>query len=511
MLAAGGIDVFASFFRKRTMLFFLETNNLKTLMGMAGCSVLVVACTVGPNFAKPKLDLPAQFTERPATPAEIALTDAQLTRWWTSFDDPTLDRLIDAAIAGNIDLQVARQRLIEAREQRIETAAGGLPTIDFGTEAQRARASTTVEYPPGFGNYHAYELGFDASWELDIFGGNRRATEAATYDVGASIASRRALLVSLTSEVAADYATLRAAQARLAIAEDNVRTARAVVSLAAQEESQGIGTTLETVQARAQLEQTQSTLPGLRAEIAVMAHAIAVLLGRYPGDLEPMLDQPEPLMATPATIPDTIPAEVIANRPDVHEALLQYAAANAQIGVAVAAELPHFSIPISVTPQTSMLSALFEGASLTYSLALSGAQHIYQGGRLNARLRAARAEAEAARLNYKETVLSALQQVEDALVRVETEKAANASLVASVRDARTALSQSTRLYNAGLTDFLTVLTDERTVFASRDALAESDLALVDDYIALFKALGGGWQHIVLDPPAVTTPAPGTAP
>ncbi|MBW4023305.1 MAG: efflux transporter outer membrane subunit [Proteobacteria bacterium] len=489
---------------------FFSPKDIRYLVPVAGCAALLGACTVGPDFLKPKLDLPAQFTERPATPTEIALTDAQLTRWWTRFDDPTLDHLIDEAIAGNINLQVARQRLIEAREQRIETAAGALPTIDFGAEAARARASTTLEYPPGFGNYHAYQLGFDASWELDIFGGNRRATEAATYDVGASIASRRALLISLLSEVAADYATLRATQARLAIAEDNVRTAREVVSLATQEESQGIGTELETVQARAQLEQTQSTLPGLRAEIAVMAHAIAVLLGRYPGDLERMLDRAKPLMATPRTIPDTIPAEVIANRPDVHEALLQYAAANAQIGVAVAAELPHFSIPISITPQTSVLNELFEGASLTYSLALSGAQHLYQGGRLNARLRAARAEAEAARLNYKETVLSALQQVEDALVRVETEKAANASLVASVRDARTALSQSTRLYNAGLTDFLTVLTDERTVFGSRDALAESNLALVDDYIALFKALGGGWQTIRLDPPGKTSAPRDTA-
>jgi NodT family efflux transporter outer membrane factor (OMF) lipoprotein len=512
MRPTAGMKVFASFFKKKRWRaglvgrprakqrrFFFERKNQKTSV-LFGAAALLAGCTVGPNFAQPKLDLPPQFTERPATPEDIALTDAELTRWWTSFDDPTLDSLVSQAIAGNIDLQVARQHLIEAREERIETAAGALPMVDFDADAQRARASTTVEYPPGFGNYHAFQLGFDASWELDIFGENRRATEAASYQVGASIASRRAILISLLSEVAADYAELRAAQARLSIAEDNVRTAQQVVALAAQEESQGIGTTLETVQARTQLEQTQSTLPGLRAQIAVMAHAIAVLLGHYPGDLEAMLDHPEPLMVTPATIPDTIPAEVIENRPDVHEALLQYAAANAQIGVAVAEELPHFSIPISITPQASVLSTLFEGASLTYSIALSGAQHVYEGGRLNARLRAARAAAEADRLNYKETVLSALQQVEDALVRVETEKVANESLVAAVRDARTALSQSSRLYNAGLTDFLTVLTDERTVFASRDELETSDLALVDDYISLFKALGGGWQTIELDPP-----------
>jgi NodT family efflux transporter outer membrane factor (OMF) lipoprotein len=486
--------------RRRSKRFFFTKKNQKTVIGLLAAAASLGGCTVGPNFRSPKLDLPAQFTERPATPAEIALTDARLARWWTSFDDPILDRLIDQAIAGSLDLQAARQRLIQAREERIETAAGDYPSVDFGSEVARARASTTVQYPPGFGNYHFYELGFDASWELDVFGENRRETEEATARIGASIADRRAILISLLSEVTADYAALRAAQARLAIAEDNVRTAQAVVSLATQEESQGVGTTLETIQARAQLEQTQSTLPGLRAQIAVMAHAIAVLLGRYPGELETMLDQRQRLMLPPATIPNTIPAEVIANRPDVHEALLQYAAANAEIGVATAEELPHFSIPLSITPQTSAIGMLFEGASMTYSLALSATQHVYQGGRLNARLRAARAAAEGARLNYKEQVLSALQQVEDVLVRVQTEREANASLVSSVRDARTALNQSTRLYNAGLTDFLTVLTDERTVFSSRDALAESDLALVDDYISLFKALGGGWQTIQLDPP-----------
>ena len=494
--------------RSRKPFFFTEKNQ-KIFVSLTGIALLG-GCTVGPNFRSPKLDLPAEFTERPATPADIALADAELTRWWTSFNDPTLDRLIDQAIAGSLNLQAARQRLLQAREERIETAAGDYPSVDFGGEVARSRASTTVQYPPGFGNYHFYELGFDASWELDVFGENRRQNEEATARVGASIADRRAILISLLSEVAADYAGLRAAQARLGIAEDNVRTAQQVVSLATQEESQGVGTTLETIQARAQLEQTRSTLPALRAQIAVMAHAIAVLLGRYPGELETMLDRRQRLMMPPATIPDTIPSEVIANRPDVHEALLQYVGANAEIGVQTAEELPHFSIPLSITPTTSPIGELFEGASLTYSLALSATEHIYQGGRLNARLRAARDAAEVARLNYKEQVLSALQQVEDALVRVQTERETNRSLVLAVRDARSALDQSSRLYNAGLTDFLTVLTDERTVFSSRDALAESDLALVDDFISLYKALGGGWQTIELDPPAPGNARAGTS-
>ena len=288
-----------------------------------------------------------------------------------------------------------------------------------------------------------------------------------------------------------------------------MRTAQKVVSLAQQEDAQGLGTTLGTLQAKAQLEQTQATLPGLQAGIAVMAHAIGVLLGRYPGDLEAQLDHPQPLMATPATIPATIPAEVIANRPDVHEAELRYAAANAEIGVAIAERLPHLSIPISITPEASAFNQLFELASLTFSAGLAATQHVYDGGKLRAHERAARATAESARLEYKATILTALQEVEDALVHLQADETAHVSLTASVRDAQKSLGQSTTLYDAGLSDFLTVLTDERTVFASRDALAGSDLTLVEDYIALFKALGGGWQTVDLDPPAAPTPASGT--
>lgn len=463
---------------------------------------LLAACTVGPDFSKPKIDLPPQFTEHAATPTDIALTNAELTRWWTSFEDPVLDRLINQAIAGNLDLQIARQRLLEAREDKIQAEAGDQPTVDFGASYTRARSSTNLTWPPGDGNYHYTQLGFDASWELDIFGETRRAAEAATYGVNASISDRRALLVSLLSEVASDYVALRDAQARLSIAESNLRTARQIEAYSGQLEQQGLGTTVATLQAKAQVEQTQSTLPALRAEVAVMAHAIAVLLGRFPGDLQPMLSQPQPLMATPATLPATIPAAVIDNRPDVHAALMEYAQANAEIGVAVADELPHFTIPLSITPQSSAIGTLFEGASMTFIATIEGTQHLYAGGKLNAKVRQARDNAVAAQLNYKETVLAALQQVEDALVHVESDREANASLAASVQDAQKALDQSTRLYQAGLQDFLTVLTNERTVFASRDALAQSDAALVIDYIALYKALGGGWQQVELDPPDV---------
>ncbi len=485
----------------------MRTEHLLRLIFAGIAAASLMSCTVGPNFVPPRMNLPAQFTEHVATPAEIAATTAELAAWWNSFNDPILTRLIANGIAGNINIRIADQRLLEARAERDEAASGAYPTVNAIGEVSRARSSTTLEYPPGVGRYHDYILGFDASWELDIFGKTRRATEAADYNVRASIAAKRALLVSLTSEIAFDYASLRAAQLRFSIAHDDVRIAQQVLSLAQREFTGGIGTDLESLQARSQLEAVQAALPGLQAQVAVMSHAIAVLLGRYPGALEDSLKQPMPLMHVPATLPATVPAAVIGNRPDVHEAEMRYAAANARIGVAVAARLPQFSIPISLTPESSALNDLFSAASLTFSLALSGVQPLYQGGLLNARVRQARAAAEAARLNYKQSVLAALREVEDALIRVETDRAAQASLEASLRDANTALKHAQRLYHAGLLGFLTVLTDERSVFTARNAVAGSDTAVVQDYIALFKALGGGWtRKAVPDRPVIISVA-----
>ncbi len=482
------------------IIFDMQQISLRSAIAAFLC--LLGGCTVGPDFVAPKSHLPAQFSEAPATAAQVAATNAQLQQWWRSFDDRELNQLITLAIADNIDLKIADQRLLQARAQRDEIAAGAYPTLGATAEAERARASTTLEYPPGFGNYHDFIGGFDASWELDIFGGNRRATEAAQDRVFATIEGRRALMVSLLSEVASDYATLRATQTLLAIAQDNVRVANDVYQLTERELKSGIGTDLQTLQARAQLEATEAKLPGLKAQIAVMAHAIAILLGRTPDALLATLSRPVPLMSPPADMPATVPAAVIANRPDVHEAEFAYEAANAQIGVAIAARLPDFSIPLSIMPEASAINQLFSFASLAYAATLSASAPLYQGGKLNAREREARAAAQAARLHYHQVVLQALAEVQNDLVHLQSDQQTHLALSAAYRDSQTALDHATLLYHAGLTDFLTLLTNERANFAAHDALAQNDLALVQDYIALFKALGGTPEAA---PPAAVKP------
>ena len=473
----------------------LRVTNLALVL----LATLLAACTVGPDYTPPHLTLPANWTEHPATPGEIAHTDAQLKKWWAAFNDTTLDRLIDQALANNNDLKIASQHLIEARATRVIAASADLPQINAGAIASNNEASNTLEYPPIFGggtNYRFWQAGFDATWEIDIFGGTRRAVQAAEADYGATIEARRAVLVSLLAEIATDYATLRASQARLAIAERNVTAATRSLELTQQSFTRGLGTDLDVARAQAQLETVESAEPPLRAAIARMSHAISVLLGQFPEDAEGQaLARSKGKMPAAPSLPVTLPSEVIANRPDVRRAERQFAAATARIGVAVANMYPHFSIPLSLTPQTSTLTQLFSASSLVWQIGLSASDHIYTGGALSARAEQARAAAAEARITYTQTVLRAFQNVEDALVDYTTEGQRDITLKVAAEHSELAFERSSRLYSAGLTDFLHVLVDERAAYAAEDLSTQSELGSVADAIALYKALGAGWQDV----------------
>jgi NodT family efflux transporter outer membrane factor (OMF) lipoprotein len=460
---------------------------------------LLAACTVGPDYTPPKPAFPANWTEHAATPAEMSITEQQLKKWWASFNDPTLDRLVDVALANNYDLKIASQRLIGARAARVIAASADFPQIDAGVIGSNNEASNTLEYPPVFGNgtnYRFWQAGFDATWELDIFGGTRRAKQAAEADYGATIEARRAILVSLLAELATAYATLRASQERLTIADRNVTAARTSVELTEQSFARGLGNNLDVAQAQAQLQTVLSSEPPLRAAIARMTHAISVLLGQIPGGaLEQELAGSIGKVPDAPNLPITLPSEAIANRPDIRRAERQFAAATARIGVAVANLYPHFSIPLSFTPQTSTLTELFHASSMVWQIGLSASDHLYTGGALSARVRQAREQAEEARLAYEQTVLRAFQNVEDGLIDYTTEAQRDVTLKAAAADSELAFQRSTKLYKAGLTDFLHVLVNERAAYAAEDLATQSELESIADAIALYKALGAGWQDI----------------
>jgi len=472
----------------------------RLLLAAAGSAALLLAgCEVGPKYRTPQVETPANWTEHEATAAELARTQSAMRSWWASFGDPVLDRLVDQVVAGNLDIQIASQRLLAARDLRDQIAGGLYPQLDAVTANGIQRFSTTLEYPPlpGISSSNRFwEFGFTASWELDVFGRIHRSIEAQQAAVEAGVEQRRGVLVAALAELATDYVSLRAAQRQLQIADDNIQAAQEALDLTNRLYSQGVGTTLQVAQAQSELESEQATRPPLTSRIAQLSHAIGVLAGALPATDEAMLSQPAPLPAVPP-LPVALPSTVIANRPDIREAERQYAQATARIGVAVAQLYPDFTIPLSFTPQSSMLHELLTSSSLAWSLLLQSSIPLWHGGRLAAQVREARADAAAAELNYRRTVLHAFGEVEDRLVAYRDDAERAEALRKAARDSMLAQQRARKLYSAGLTGFLDVLTTERSTYAAQNAELLASLARLQDAIGLFQAMGAGWQGVPL--------------
>ncbi len=465
-------------------------------------AAVLAGCTVGPSYVADRPTLPAAFGEHPATPAEVARTEAEQRAWWASFHDPLLDALVEQAIGGNLELRAEAQRIIEARAARNEERAAFYPQVDFNTEFAEQHFSSTVEYPP-LPNANLfnrqYQGGPQISWELDVFGRIRREVQARDAELQATIEERSGALVSLLAELANQYMTLRSAQARLRIAQDDVRIAADGLQLTQRTFAQGLGTTLQIAQAQGQLDTVRAELSPLHTAIERAAHAIGVLTGQLPERDVAMLETPAPMPAIPA-LPAALPSIVIARRPDIREAERRYAASVARVGVAVADLYPRFNLPLYALPESSEIHTLFSSASLVWQAAIAIDAPLYTGGRLRNQVIAARAEAEDARLSYEQTVLRAFGEVEDAISAYRDDAIRLVELRRAAADNRLALTRAQALYSHGLSGFLDVLTAERSVSAADDALALGQLALTTDAVALFRAIGAGWQGVDWDRP-----------
>lgn len=457
---------------------------------LAGCT------TVGPDYQTQAPDVPAHWIEADAAPSDGEHDG--LRTWWRAFQDPLLDRLVDQTLARNQDLDIALARLRQARAERVQIAAAAMPEVSVGAAGEVVRGSKALGSQPG-GQARTWHLGFDASWELDLFGGTRRAVEAADAGIQALAEDHRALQVSLVAEVVSDYAGLRAAQRRLAIAQDNIRTLAEAERLAEQAQRSGLGTLVDVTQARAEREMAEAQPPLLHADVARFSHAIGVLAGGFPGDWHADLATPAPALPMPADLPLSLPSDVIRQRPDLRADERRLAAATAQIGVAEAERFPRFRIPLGIGTSASVIHDLFSGASLAWSAAMQGSHSLYDSGRARAGVTAAQAEADAVRRIYERDVRMALRDVEDALTAWTSERQRQAALQKAVADSQQALQQATQLYTRGLSAYLPVLVAQRSLNQARDTLALSQLAQLRGGIAVYKALGAGWSDTVLIP------------
>jgi NodT family efflux transporter outer membrane factor (OMF) lipoprotein len=416
--------------------------------------------------------------------------------WWTSFHDTELNSLIVRAVSSNYDLRMAEARLRQARAQRQFSAADFWPTVNASGSYTRERASEHGNQPvlprvPLENNL--YQAGFDATWEIDVFGGKRRALEAATADVAASQADRNDTLVTLLAEVARNYVELRGLQQRLVITHDNIKSQQAALEIAEARFKGGVASELDVTQAASLLAGTRSQLPALETSLKQTMHQIAVLLGQQPGALLTEFSETAPIPPTPPEVPIGLPSELLRRRPDIRRAERQLAAATAQIGVQTAELFPKFSLMGVAGLQSVSASDWFTGGSKFWSAGPTVQWRIFDAGRIRANVRVQTAKQEEALALYEKTVLTSLQDVENALVAYAQEQVRYGSLKDQVVADQRAVELANELYTKGLADFLNVVDAQRSLYQAQDQLVESQKNVSQDLVALYKALGGGWE------------------
>jgi multidrug efflux system outer membrane protein len=523
--------------------------NSKHLFPALAAAALT-GCMIGPNYTPPATKLNPSFTETqaPSTtqPSTVAGIAAPPVEWWTTFRDTELQSLIQRAAMGNLNLKQAASRVRQARAQRGVTGADLLPDFNSETGYQRAHGSKNVEIPLGaftsgsgktaapannkltipaqkkaqaqqpsrlggpqsaFGssggfpgvNTDLYEVGFDSTWEIDVFGGQRRAVEAAIDDIQAAQEDQRDVLVTLLAETARTYVELRGYQKQLIIAEQNLKAQQETLELTTSKYKAGFVTSLDVARQATQVSTTAAALPALEDQIRMHIHTLGVLLGEDPNSLLAELTTISPIPAVPPEIPIGLPSQLLRRRPDVRRAERQLAAATAHIGEAQADLLPKFSITAALGFDATRPKALFDWTSRYWSISPGVSWPIFDAGRIRFNIEVKNELQAQASAEYQQTVLTALKDVEDSLVSYRTEQRRHQDLVDASSTAHQAVDLARQQYDQGVTTFITVLDAERDEFAAQDSVAQSERNISTDLIALYKALGGGWEVMLPEP------------
>jgi NodT family efflux transporter outer membrane factor (OMF) lipoprotein len=471
-----------------------EKNIFSWLLATA----LVSGCAIGPNYHQPPVHAPTHWSE-PLAGGETNAGTAT-AEWWKNFHDPELDSLVERAVRSNLDLRVAQARVREARAQYGIASADLWPTVDGSGSYSRSRQSKNqpilgsepIPASVPFEN-NVYQAGFDASWEIDVFGGKRRAVEAAGAQVSASEFGRRDVLLTLLGDVARNYIDLRGYQQRLAIANENIESQEKSLAITRDRFSKGLASDLDVQQASTVLATTCAEVPTLESSIQTAMHRLEVLIGQQPGNLQAELTQVSPIPAQPPQVPVGLPSELLLRRPDVRQAERQLAAATANIGVAKSDLFPKFYLTGAAGLQSISANDWFTGNSQFWSIGPTMQWRIFDAGRIRANIKVQNARQEQALASYEQTMLTAFEEVENGLVLYAKEQVRRRSLQDAVVSSQKSLETANKLYASGLTAFLNVLDAERSLYQAQDALVQSDRTISANLISLYKSLGGGWE------------------
>ncbi len=467
---------------------------------LSALAAVTFGCAVGPDYSLPEPAMPDVWHEE--LTRGLATGDANLATWWTLLEDPLLGGLIERAHKGSYDVQIALDRIQAARAELGIATGEFSPDLDAIGEIQRERVSenaTGIVTPPRGRVDTFYGLGWDASWEIDVWGRVRRSVESADARLRATVENYRDVLVSLFADVAGTYVELRALQERLRTALGNIEAQKGTLQLTISRRDAGIGSDLDVAQASLNLARTESVPPLLRSGIAQSIHRLGVLLGEHPSALYPELAPVAPIPAPPGDILVGLPADLLRQRPDVRRSERLLAAQTALVGVATADLYPRFSLSGFFAWESFSVSDSIESASRSYSFGPAVRWNLFDGGRVRSSIQAQDARAQEALATYEQTVLDALEDVENSMVAYVEESDRRDALGRSVQAAQKSVELVKVLYRTGLTDFQNVLDMERSLFDQEDLFAGSEGRVTQNLIAIYRAMGGGWA-----PP---TPAP----
>jgi NodT family efflux transporter outer membrane factor (OMF) lipoprotein len=496
--------------RKEHSIFCEKMNakiiSMRFIIGLIACAVVMGGCAVGPDYIKPSAFEPQQWLEQ--EDARITSKAEDYSQWWTVFNDPVLNTLIEKAYQQNLTLRIAGIRIMEARAElgiafgnqfpQLQQLRGG---YSYSSASENAANTMAADL-----SYSDVNVGFDAAWELDFWGKFRRAVQSNVASLDASIANYDDFLVALTAEVARAYVQIRTLEQRLFIARENVTVQKRSLRIARVRFEAGEVTELDVMQAITLLKNTEASIPRLEAGLRQSKNALCILLGTTPSDLQDVLGVGVGIPTAPAEVAVGVPAELLRRRPDIRLAELQVAAQSPLVGVAKADLYPHFALFGSIGLRSSdgkstrsggldgsSLSDLFEGDSVEFFGGPSVSWDIFNYGRIKNRVRVQDARLQELVVNYQNTVLRAAQEVEDSLVGFLRSQEEEALLSESVKAAKRSVEIAMIQYREGIESYQRVLDTQRAQAEQEDILADTSGSVVLNLIAIYKALGGGWE------------------
>lgn len=453
--------------------------------------LFLTGCAVGPDYQTPQVTLPSHYD---ATETTGELDAGELQHWWTAFNDPLLDVLIHEALSQNFDLRIAVEKIHEVRALYQIQAAELWPKVDLNGEVIRERVSQSLFDSPFLGPpvQSLYRVGFDASWEVDIFGKRRREKEAAYYEYEAEVENARGVYITLLSEVSANYIEMRAFQQKISLSERDIYIRKELLTLSESLFRAGLSSEIDVELLRIGLEEARAALPTLQTGYRQTLNRLAVLLGKPPESLHEEFTERRPIPNNPNAIPVGLPSDLLRRRPDIRQAERTLAAATANLGSAIADLFPRFSLLGAFGFDGDHANNWIQAQSRTWTFGPTMQWPILYFGRIRSNIRAQNSVQKQALLSYEQTLLTSLEDVENALIAYYKEEERKKYFEKQVEAAKRQYALSRDLYLSGLSDFSTFLEADQTLVEAETNLVNSEEGFSTKCVALYKALGGEW-------------------